>query len=64
MPVTFRLGIDLGTSTTVAVLAGPDGHPRTLLFDASPLPMYLADLSTYRLLAVNEAALAKLQAED
>jgi hypothetical protein len=29
------------------------------LFDASPLPMYLADLSTYRVLAVNEAGLAK-----
>ncbi|MFG2045773.1 Hsp70 family protein [Dactylosporangium sp. NPDC048998] len=35
--MTFRLGIDLGTSTTVAVLAGPVGPPRTLLFDASPL---------------------------
>jgi hypothetical protein len=29
------------------------------LFDASPLPMYLADLSTYRFLAVNDAALAQ-----
>ncbi|MFC5006599.1 Hsp70 family protein [Dactylosporangium cerinum] len=35
--MTFRLGIDLGTSTTVAVLAGPDGPPRPLLFDGSPL---------------------------
>jgi len=31
------LGIDLGTSTTVAMLAGSDGPPRPLLFDASPL---------------------------
>ena len=27
-----------------------------LLFDASPLPIYVADLTTYRLLAVNDAA--------
>ena len=27
-----------------------------LLFDASPLPIYVADLATYRLLAVNDAA--------
>ncbi|GAA4256253.1 Hsp70 family protein [Dactylosporangium darangshiense] len=33
----IRLGIDLGTSTTVAVLAGADGGVRNLLFDASPL---------------------------
>ncbi len=32
-----RLGIDFGTSTTVAVLAWPDGRTRPLLFDASPL---------------------------
>ncbi|MET7424762.1 hypothetical protein [Dactylosporangium sp. NPDC005555] len=31
------LGIDFGTSTTVAMLAGDDGVPRPLLFDASPL---------------------------
>lgn len=33
----YRLGIDFGTSTTVAVLAGPDGPAKPLLFDASPL---------------------------
>ncbi|MFD0575781.1 Hsp70 family protein [Dactylosporangium darangshiense] len=33
----FRLGIDFGTSSTVAVLAGGDGRARPLLFDASPL---------------------------
>ena len=36
MRVAFRLGIDLGTSTTVAVLGGP-ASTRPLLFDASPL---------------------------
>ncbi|MGI5243847.1 Hsp70 family protein [Dactylosporangium sp. CA-139066] len=36
--MAYRLGIDLGTSTTVAVLAVPSGGPvRPLLFDASPL---------------------------
>jgi len=32
-----RLGIDFGTSATVAVLAGPAQRIRPLLFDASPL---------------------------
>lgn len=32
----FRLGIDFGSSNTVAVLAGPDGQVRPLLFDGSP----------------------------
>ncbi|WP_426513001.1 Hsp70 family protein [Dactylosporangium sp. McL0621] len=32
-----RLTIDFGTSTTVAMIAGPDGRARPLLFDASPL---------------------------
>jgi molecular chaperone DnaK (HSP70) len=32
-----RLGIDFGTATTVAVLGGPDGRVRPLLFDSSPL---------------------------
>jgi hypothetical protein len=32
-----RLGIDFGTSSTVAMLAGPDGRIRSLLFDTSPL---------------------------
>jgi PAS domain S-box-containing protein len=30
-----------------------------LLFDASPLPIYVADLTTYRLLAVNDAAVVQ-----
>ncbi|GAA0713667.1 Hsp70 family protein [Dactylosporangium roseum] len=33
----FRLGVDFGTSTTVAVLAWPDGRTRPLTFDGSPL---------------------------
>jgi molecular chaperone DnaK (HSP70) len=35
--VGVRLGVDFGTSTTVAVLAGADGRVRPLLFDSSPL---------------------------
>ncbi|WP_432993831.1 Hsp70 family protein [Dactylosporangium sp. CA-233914] len=34
---TIRLGIDFGTSSTVAVLALPGRDPRPLLFDGSPL---------------------------
>jgi actin-like ATPase involved in cell morphogenesis len=37
MVVVQRLGIDFGTSSTVAALAGPDGRVRPLLFDGSPL---------------------------
>ena len=33
----FRLGIDFGTSHTVAVLVWPDGRAKPLLFDGSPL---------------------------
>src|SRR5262245_32156563 len=33
----FRLGIDFGTSNTVAALVGPDGQVQPLLFDGSPL---------------------------
>src|SRR5262245_15634211 len=32
-----RIGIDFGTSNTVALLAWPDGRVRPLLFDGSPL---------------------------
>lgn len=33
----YRLGIDFGTSSTVACLRWPDGRTRPLLFDGSPL---------------------------
>ena len=33
----YRLGIDFGTSTTVAVLSWSDGRIRPLLFDGTPL---------------------------
>ena len=33
----FRLGVDFGTSDTVAALVGPDGRVQPLLFDGSPL---------------------------
>ncbi|GAA3392817.1 Hsp70 family protein [Cryptosporangium minutisporangium] len=33
MAAGYRLGVDFGTSNTVAVLAGPDGRLRPLLFD-------------------------------
>ncbi|WP_018347534.1 hsp70 family protein [Longispora albida] len=33
----MRIGIDLGTSNTVAVLRWPDGRTRNLLFDGGPL---------------------------
>ena len=33
----FRLGVDFGTSTTVAMLQRPDERVQPLLFDGSPL---------------------------
>src|SRR2546421_12803211 len=33
----FALGVDFGTSNTVAVLRWPDGRARSLLVDGSPL---------------------------
>ncbi|HEY3504520.1 MAG TPA: Hsp70 family protein [Actinocatenispora sp.] len=37
MDIGYRLGVDFGTSNTVAVLRWPDGRARPLLFDGSPL---------------------------
>ncbi|HEU4423802.1 MAG TPA: Hsp70 family protein, partial [Pilimelia sp.] len=36
-PGGFALGVDLGTSNTVAVLRWPDGRTRPLLFDGQPI---------------------------
>jgi molecular chaperone DnaK (HSP70) len=36
-PAGFRLGIDFGTTHTVASLARPDGRVQSLLFASSPL---------------------------
>jgi hypothetical protein len=36
-PAGFALGIDFGTSSTVALLRWPDGRVKALLFDSSPL---------------------------
>jgi hypothetical protein len=33
----YRLGVDMGTSNTVAVLARPDGRAEPLLFDGAPI---------------------------
>ncbi|MFC3495724.1 hypothetical protein [Glycomyces rhizosphaerae] len=35
--VPARLGIDFGTSHTVAVVGRPDGRVESLMFDSSPL---------------------------
>ena len=37
MAAGARIGIDFGTSHTVALMAWPDGRVRPLLFDGSPL---------------------------
>ena len=44
----FRLGVDFGTSNTVAALVGPDGRVQPLLFDGSPLlpSAVFADIGT------------------
>jgi len=36
-PLRHRLAVDLGTSTTIAMMQWPDGRVRPLLFDGSPL---------------------------
>jgi actin-like ATPase involved in cell morphogenesis len=37
IPGRHRLAVDLGTSTTIAMMQWPDGRVRPLLFDGSPL---------------------------
>jgi actin-like ATPase involved in cell morphogenesis len=56
-----RLGIDFGTSTTVAVLAWPDRGVRPLLFDGSPLlPSAVCADASGRLLVGQDALHAAL----
>jgi molecular chaperone DnaK len=51
-----RLGIDYGTSNTVAVLVSPGREPRTVLFDGSPLlPSGVCVDGTGRLLVGRDA---------
>jgi molecular chaperone HscA len=37
-PHGFAIGVDLGTSNTVAVVRRPDGRTRPLLVDGVPVP--------------------------
>jgi hypothetical protein len=53
--VPFRLGVDFGTSTTVACLRWPDGRTRPLLFDGSPLLPSAVYLDEGRLLVGRDA---------
>jgi len=59
MMAGFRLGIDYGTSNTVAMLASSDGRRRPLLFNGSPLlpSMVYADMDG-RLLTGTDAVRA------
>jgi len=53
--VSFRLGVDFGTSTTVASLRWPDGRTRPLLFDGSPLLPSAVYLDEGRLIVGRDA---------
>jgi molecular chaperone HscA len=53
----FALGVDLGTSNTVAVLRWPDGRTRALLFDGVPLLHSAAYLDPNGMLHVGRDAL-------
>ncbi|MGX6603671.1 Hsp70 family protein [Micromonosporaceae bacterium Da 78-11] len=53
----FVLGVDLGTSHTVAVLSRPDGRTRPLLFDGRPLLPSAVYLDTTGRLHVGQDAL-------
>jgi Ethanolamine utilization protein EutJ (predicted chaperonin) len=61
----YRLGVDFGTSNTVAMLAWPDGHVRPLLFDGSPaLPSAVyADPSAGLLIGRDAAHAARVSPE-
>jgi outer membrane protein assembly factor BamB/actin-like ATPase involved in cell morphogenesis len=57
VPAGFVLSVDLGTSHTVAVLRGPDGRTRALLFDGQPLLPSAVFLDDSGLLQVGRDAL-------
>jgi molecular chaperone HscA len=59
----FVLGVDLGTSHTVAMLRRPDGRTRPLLFDGRPLLPSAVFLDTTGLLHVGQDALRLGHAE-
>ena len=61
----YRLGIDFGTSNTVAMLAWPDGQVRPLLFDGSPaLPSAVyADANSGLLIGRDAAHAARVSPE-
>jgi len=59
----FVLGVDLGTSNTVAMLRHPDGRTRPLLFDGQPLLPSATYLDTTGRLHVGADALRLGQAE-
>src|SRR3954471_10505323 len=59
----FVLGVDLGTSHTVAMLRHPDGRTRPLLFDGQPLLPSAVYLDTTGRLHVGADALRLGHAE-
>ena len=59
----FVLGVDLGTSHTVAMLHWPDGRTRPLLFDGQPLLPSAVYLDTTGRLHVGRDAVRLGQAE-
>ena len=59
----FTLGVDLGTSHTVAMARWPDGRTRPLLFDGQPLLPSAVYLDTTGRLHVGRDALRLGQAE-
>jgi len=64
-PVGFRLGVDFGTSNTVAVLATPSGTMRQLLVDGAPvLPSAVCLTRDRRLLVGRDAVHAARSAPE
>ncbi|MEH1124614.1 Hsp70 family protein [Micromonospora sp. CPCC 206061] len=58
---TFRMGVDFGTSNTVAMLGWPDGRARPVLFDGAPiLPSAVFADQSGELLVGRDAVVAAL----